>query len=124
MSENLDAIKRRVAKLLAIAKDGRGNIEEAAAAAAMAERIMRKYQLENIEEIEAHLKRGEDLATATSKATAKTNGTKIKKVPPWANMLGTAVSRFCGCGSRIIYIDDEVGFKFYGYKDDVELCKW
>ena len=41
-SPDLESILRRVRKLLAIAEDGRGDPNEAAAAAQQAERIMRK----------------------------------------------------------------------------------
>jgi hypothetical protein len=42
-----DALMRRLRKLLAIAEDSRGDPNECAAAAAQAERIMRKYQIEH-----------------------------------------------------------------------------
>lgn len=123
--DNLDRIKQRLAKLLAIAGDSRANINEAAAAAQQAESIMRKYQLDHSDAVMREVRSGQHLKTATSVASAKTNGTKVKKVPPWANLLGTAVSRFNNCGSRIVYTDSgDVGFKFYGYDNDVDLCKW
>lgn len=48
----LDAVIRRVQKLLAIAQDDRANEHEAAAAAAQAEKLMRKFQIDHTDFIE------------------------------------------------------------------------
>ena len=53
--ENLEGVMRRIQKLLAIANDGRGDPNEAASAAAMAEKMMRKYQLDNADIVAAVL---------------------------------------------------------------------
>jgi hypothetical protein len=123
--DNMDSIKRRIAKLLAIAEDNRANPEEAAAAAGMAEKIMRKFQLDHADLIMVELRKGEDMATADSVANAKTNKTLAKEVPPWASILATAVARFNHCGARVQkFSDGNVGVRFFGYKADAELCKW
>jgi hypothetical protein len=125
--DNLESIKRRIAKLLAIAEDDRANANEAAAAAAQAEKIMRKFQLEHADLITVELRKGEAMATADSVANAKTNKTIAKEVPPWASFLAVAVGRFNHCGARIAKTQDErkdVCVRFFGYEADVQLCKW
>jgi hypothetical protein len=125
--DNLESVKRRIAKLLAIAEDDRANPEEAAAAAGMAEKIMRKYQLDHAEILMVELRKGEAMATADSVANAKTNKTAAKEVPPWASFVAVAVGRFNHCGARIARTDDdrkEACVRFFGYEADVQLCKW
>ena len=61
--EDKDSILRRIQKLLAIAGDDRADPNEAAAAAGMAEKVMRKYQIDHAELIMNGLKQGHDLST-------------------------------------------------------------
>lgn len=123
-TENLDSVMRRIAKLLAIAQDDRANPAEAAAAAGMAERIMRKYQLEHSDLIIQELKSGNDLSTEDCVASAKTNGTKVVSVPVWANWMATQVAKLNSCGARIVTTaSGDVGFRFFGYTADVQVAK-
>lgn len=123
--ENKEAVLRRVQKLLAIAGDDRANPNEAAAAAGMAEKIMRKYQIEHSDVIISALKIGDDLGMSESVASAKTNGTKIKVAPPWVNMLAVAVGRFNDCGVRIgRNAEGNASCRFYGFTADVQVAKW
>jgi len=125
MSDNLESVMRRVQKLLAIAQDDRANPNEAAAAAGMAERIMRKYQLEESDIIIRDIKAGTDLETADCITSAKTNGTKVETVPLWASWIATLVSAFNDCGARIVRNDNsEEVVRFFGYKGDVQLAKY
>ena len=94
--ENKESILRRIQKLLAIASDDRADPNEAAAAAGMAEKVMRKYQIDHAELIMTSLKQGHDLGTEDVIASAKTNGTKVLKVPAWAGWIAVAVSRSSG----------------------------
>jgi len=124
-TENLDSVMRRIAKLLAIAQDDRANPAEAAAAAGMAERIMRKYQLEHSDIIIQDLKTGDALDTADCVASAKTNGTKVVDVPVWANWMATKVAQLNSCGARIVMTaSGDKGFRFYGYVADVQVAKY
>jgi hypothetical protein len=123
--ENLDSVMRRIAKLLAIAQDDRANPAEAAAAAGMAKRIMRKYQLDHSDIIIQELKSGDALETADCVASAKTNGTKVIDVPVWANWMATQVAALNSCGARIILTaSGDKGFRFYGYAGDVQVAKY
>lgn len=125
MSDNLDSIMRRVQKLLAIAQDDRANPNEAAAAAGMAERIMRKYQIDHSELIIKELKAGADLETSECLCTAKTNGTKVESVPLWASWMASAVADFNDCGAQIATNNkQEKIVRFYGYAGDVQVAKY
>ena len=123
--ENLDSVMRRIQKLLAIANDDRADPNEAAAAASMAEKVMRKYQLEHADVIMASLLKGDDLATAEVVATAKTNGTKVKQVPLWANWLAVKVAEFNDVGARLgTTKGGEACVRFYGFSSDVQVAEW
>lgn len=124
-AENLESVKRRVQKLLAIAEHERSDPNEAAAAAGMAEKIMRKYQLDYADVIMAALKKGDDLSTEDIVCTAKTNGTKTRTVSPWVGMLAVAVAELNECGCKMgwtPYI--EACVRFFGYTADVQLATW
>lgn len=122
-----DAVMRRVQKLLAIAQDDRANPHEAASAAAMAEKIMRKYQLDHAEVIMTKIKAGEDMETVEVVCSAKTNGTRVKVVPPWAQELAIQIAKLTDTGCRIGV--QRTGqchacVRFYGYSSDVKLAAW
>lgn len=124
-AENLESVKRRVQKLLAIAEHERSDPNEAAAAAGMAEKIMRKYQLDYADVIMAALKKGDDLSTEDIVCTAKTNGTKTARVTPWVGMLAVAVARLNECGCKESLTSDfEACVRFFGYTADVQLASW
>lgn len=124
-NENMEGVLRRIEKLLAIAQDDRTNPNEAAAAAAMAEKTMRKYQLAHADVILASIKRKEDLVFADYVATAKTNGTQVKKVPLWAGFLATAIARLHDCGSRqSTGGTKDAAVRFYGFAADVKVAVW
>lgn len=124
-TENLDNVMRRVQKLLAIANDGRGSPEEAAAAAGMAERIMAKYQIEHADLVKKDLATGSNMETVNVVVTAKTNGTKVKAVPAWADMLAYAVSMLHDVGAaKAFTLEGEMCVRYYGYSADVKVAAW
>jgi len=124
-AENLESVKRRVQKLLAIAEHERSDPNEAAAAAGMAEKIMRKYQLDYADVIMAALKKGDDLSTEDIVCTAKTNGTKTKVVSTWVGMIAVAVAELTECGCRASWTEEfEACVRFFGYTADVQLASW
>ena len=124
--ENLDAILRRVQKLLAIAQDDRANPAEAAAAASMAEKVMRKYQLENADVLMATMRSGDGMVQEDCIATAKTNGTRVAKVPLWASWLAVTVSKLNSVGARMNrhHKTGEACIRFYGFAADVAVSVW
>lgn len=123
--ENLEAVMRRIAKLLAIAQDDRADPAEAAAAAGMAERIMRKYQLENSDILIAQLKAGDGMAIGDCVATAKTNGTKVIQTPLWAQQLAVNVAKLNELNVIMARsANGESVIRFRGFKSDVEVGRY
>lgn len=119
MDENLDAICRRIKKLLAIAADHRGSPEEAAAAAGMAQRIMAKYQLEHQDILIAELKTSDNFGEAEH--VAPTFGRRSKLGNRWYGALVVAVVKANDCHCE--WIDSTAGqIKLYGVKSDVEVA--
>jgi len=124
-TENLESVIRRVQKLLAIAEHERSDPNEAAAAAGMAEKIMRKYQLDYSAVIITALKRGDDLSTEDIVCSAKTNGTKTLVVAPWIGYLAIAIANLNECHVKQGWTsDDEACLRFMGYTADVQLSRW
>lgn len=124
-AENLDSVMRRVQKLLAIAGDDRANSAEAAAAAAMAEKIMRKYQLDHIDVMRKDFAQQENFETVDASAVMKRSAHKPYKVPLWAQWLAVAVARLHDCELKL-HTTAELGacVRFYGYKADVKVAGW
>lgn len=121
----MENMMRRIKKLLNIANDNRADPNEAAAAAAMAERIMRKHQIELGDVLLQDLNKMDSMATEETIATAKTNGTPVKRVPSWASRMAVLVRELYDCGAIVVTMaDGQKGIRFYGYKQDVQLCRW
>jgi hypothetical protein len=121
MNTELESILRRINKLLAIASDTRADANEAAAAASMAEKIMRKYQIEHSDLILSEVKN--DLVAETTVASAKTNGTKVKKIPLWADWMALAVAQLNDCGGRKYPTPSgDLGIQYCGYSADVQVA--
>jgi hypothetical protein len=120
--ENLDSVMRRIAKLLAIAGDDRANPEEASAAAGMAERIMREYQLEHADVIVASLKAGNDMAEGDCVAAPNTNETAHPEVPTWASILALQIAKANDCRCKIPRPDKVAVVRFYGFDADVKVA--
>lgn len=123
--EDLAGVMRRIEKLLAIAGDSRANPNEAASAAGMAERIMRKYQIEHAEVIATSLKAGVDLDSIDVIATAKTNGSPVLRTAPWAGWIAVKVATLNECGARAGFTPDgEACVRFFGLHADVKVAAW
>lgn len=123
---DLTGVMRRIEKLLAIAGDARANPAEASAAAAMAERIMRKHQLEHADIVRAELQRKENFDTNDQCVVMKKGqGHRPTKVPVWAQWLATKVAKMHDCEVRLAY-NSELGacVRFFGFKSDVQVCGW
>jgi hypothetical protein len=126
--EDLSGVMRRVAKLLAIAEDPRANPNEAAAAAGQAEKIMRKYQIENADVIRASLDRGTATmgmrrVRALMKRDNSVKGHRPQKVPPWAWWLAFRIAKLNDCELRFDWQPlDGAGILFCGFEADTEVC--
>lgn len=126
-----DATLRRIQKLLAIAADSRGDPAETAAAAAMAEKMMRKFNLDSAELQRAALKRdpGAEMVTMRVRANMKrddANRTPLKRAPKWAGYIGFEVAQLHDVHVRYA-IDHALGgavVEFCGVKADVQVAAW
>ena len=126
MSEDLQAVMRRIQKLLAIAGDDRADSNEAAAAASMAEKIMRKYELEHADVVRAEFKSAANFDTIDACVVMKKGkGHRPLKSPQWAQWLAVAVARMHDCEVKQAYNSDlGACVRFFGYKSDVQVCAW
>lgn len=129
MEENrgdLDAVMRRIEKLLALAGDSRANPNEAAAAAAMAERVMAKYQIEIADVIIAKMKSGEGMGGEDIIPTLADWPEPLLRVPKWASLLATKVARFTETRGWLNRTKTAKGYeaclRFSGFKPDVMLA--
>lgn len=122
MNDNLTPILRRVQKLLAIANDTRANPAEAAAAAAQAEKIMRKFQIDQADVTQAELLRAENFGEdAVPSALAK----RAESWPLWATTLALAVAKLHDCQVRKGYSRATgATIKFVGFKADTQVAAW
>lgn len=77
-------VMRRIVKLLAMSKDT-SSPNEAAVAAGMAERLMRKYQIEHSDVLLSDMEQG-----GVSRSTFDN---RTKTIPPWVNILAVGVAR-------------------------------
>lgn len=127
--ENMDSILRRVKKLLAMAEDGRGNPEEAAAAASMAAKIMRKFQLEHSDVIISDLNKGEGMSEDWIVGTSSTDG-RAKTVPGWVQWMAVALAKVHDLRvslTRVPAGQPKAGdgcIRFAGFSSDVQVASW
>ncbi|MEO8298758.1 MAG: DUF2786 domain-containing protein [Burkholderiales bacterium] len=121
---DLQAVMRRVQKLLAIAADGRANPAEAAAAARMAERIMRKYQLEHADVIAEQLKSSDSLNEAQAKSSLSSNDGGTSRVPMWAQNIASRVGPFLDCKTNILFTPTGRRLNYMGFRADVTVAVW
>lgn len=128
MQENMEGTLRRVQKLLAIAQDDRANPQEAAAAAQMAEKIMRKYQIDHSQFIQQELKSGKAMKVMATSANMKRDDPsrpRLTKNPSWAGWLAYRVAKLNDCETRFGW-DNAKGatVEFFGYDSDVQVSTW
>ena len=123
---NLEGVMRRVRKLLAIAEDHRADPAEAAAAAGMAERIMRKFQLDHADVITASLKRGTDTDFAEEFCSAGSlpEG-RVDSYNAWAGWLSVRVAQLYDCQVRYARTEKHgASLRFSGYASDVTVARF
>jgi len=125
-NQDLDSVMRRIKKLLAIAEDARADANEASAAAGMAERIMRKYQLEHADIIEAELKRGGVESFASEDIGLSLNPeARTEQASGWAGILAVAVAELHDCQVRYVttYKYGKT-LRFSGYAADAKMARF
>ena len=129
MSQELDGVLRRIQKLLDMANDGRGNANEAAAAAAQAEKLMRRFNIDHAELLRAEMRKGgAAFATRECSANMKRGDPKrppVKRVPLWAQWLSIRVADLHDCRARLVTCSGEGAMiQFCGTRIDVEVAGW
>lgn len=116
---------RRVRKLLAIAQDGRGDPNECAAAARMAESIMRKYEIEHADVISAELKNaGSDAFDTCDIGAGMDVNWKVRTASGWVGWLGVAIAELYDCQARYGQVNGYKTIRFSGYRTDVQMAKF
>ncbi len=122
--ENLESVMRRIKKLLAIAEDSRGDPNECAAAARMAESIMRKFQIEHADVISVELQREDALSSVDIGATMDMER-RAKEASGWAGILAVPVAELFDAQARYAYTPEKGRtIRFSGYKTDVQMCRF
>jgi hypothetical protein len=120
---NLESTMRRVRKLLAIAEDSRGDPNECAAAARMAESIMRKYQIEHADVIAAELQTADAFDSADVGSSLDPEAAS-KESSGWAGILAVYVADLYDCQARFERTPHYgKTIRFSGYKVDVEVAR-
>ena len=119
------SVLRRVAKLLAIASDERADANEAAAAAGMAERVMRRFQIEHADVIEAELLRAGDGAFGDEYCGTSLNPeTSSERRSGWTGNISIGVAELYGCQSRIRWTPQYgTSIRFSGYAADAAMAR-
>lgn len=127
MSSSDDRAKalEKVRKLLAMAGDGRGNTNEAEAAARQAAALMAKF---NIESAEAQLKDlcsdEPDLDQALVYPSYYGDTVRTKTLPAWAGILAVGVARLTQTKVDGYKKDGYAVARFSGYRTDVVFAEW
>jgi Protein of unknown function (DUF2786) len=122
---NTEAVVKRVAKLLSIA-GGTGNAREAAAAAGMAERVMRKYQIEHADVIAQEMKAGgaDQFGSEDVGSTLNTDG-RSTSAAGWAGTLACSVADLHSCQARYMRTEKHgKAIRFSGYKSDAQCARY
>ncbi len=110
--DNLDKIKDRIAKLLAMAEDA-SSPEEAAIAAKRARALMDKHQ---ISETDITQVKAESFGALAA-------GQAYKYMPTWKNILGVAVARYNDCQAHKVSVGgSKLKMHFLGFAEDVAMA--
>ena len=117
----------KVRKLLAMARDGRGNANEEETAMRQANKLMAEYGIAEAECDMAAINAGEmsfGEAQCGPDGKAPGQGKVYRSCPTWAGVLGVGVARFTD--TVIIRRDTQHGqmFVFQGECEDVLLARW
>jgi len=114
---------RRIQKLLAIANDARGDANECAAAAEMANKLMRKYNIDHADLLTAKIKNQEQAFKVLLKPIDPKKPTS--KTPSWAGFLGFRIAKLFDCEVRFER-SKSMGecMAFFGTDEDTQVCGW
>lgn len=121
-------VMRRIQKLLNIANDGRGDPNEAAAAAGQAEKLMRKFNIEHADLLMKEIARGAGkFATFKCSANMKRDDPKrprLQRNPSWASWLAYEVAKLNDCEIRQFMDHRGAVLGFLGFESDAQVAGW
>src|SRR5574343_408338 len=120
---NYEDAKKKAQKLMAMAKDQRGNENEAERALAQAESLMRKFGIEAGELTESAASK--DFDWGSDFAPYGWGGRPAKSTPKWAQYIATGVAVFTDTIARL-HVSRELGHGvgFYGERSDTIFAAW
>lgn len=117
----------KVRKLLAMARDGRGNEQEAETAMRQANKLMAEFGIAEAEADLAAMDQGEMVfgeCQSTPEGRAPENGKVHRQIPLWVSTLSIGVARFCD--AVVIRRGGVYGeiLVFRGEREDVLFARW
>ncbi len=121
-NNDMQRVMQRIKKMLALA-DNNPSAEEAAVAAAMAEKLLRKYNLDHADVLMTELNEDSVVAHDTGVAYAR-------DVPPWVGSIIVATAQLHDCEARYDHFRKEGkrstyhSVTFLGEKSDVIVATW
>lgn len=118
-SEQLEKVKDKIEKLLRLANNN-PNVEEAAAAAKQAQRLMTKY---SIEQATVRLDEEDgDSADRSFEVVGKVTVASGKRLSSWRTVLATVIARHNRCRVLIVKCGGFSEMQFVGMHSDTTLC--
>jgi len=115
----------KVRKLLAMARDGRGNANEEETAMRHASRLMAEYGISEADADMAAINAGEMIfGETTARADGRETGKPLRSCPAWAGTLAVGCARFCDAVVRRKMTAAGEVLVFQGERDDVLLARW
>lgn len=125
MSTDRSKALSKIQKLLKMAKDGRGNANEAETALRQAQSLMNKF---NIDDAEASLHDLRNDPDAIAQAWCKAGYGKqafLRRMPRWSGVLALGVGRLYECRTKAIWSEGQgLGVMFGGFKPDMQVAVW
>lgn len=122
MSADLESIKDRIRKILAMAEDGRGNPNEAATAARMAAKLMEKYNLERADVLRQEAASGQGMGIEVVFLKRSDGKRVVRHIPDWVQWYAIHAARLNDCFIRIGFLKDDAGrqeaIKVHGFDGD------
>lgn len=121
-----DEALEKVRKLLAMANDGRGNVEEASVAAGQAAKLMAKFAIDSAETMLQNMDEeelAEEWVRAAGHAGAKEHS--YKTVPLWCQWVAVGVGRLFDCKVDLRTLPNKgAGVRFCGFRTDTTVATW
>lgn len=115
----------KIRKLLAMARDGRGNENEAAIAAGQAEKMMRHYQIEAADVVLEEIQREDAFDRGMENVSFEgIAGHRPKQVPSWVGFIALGCGELFTCKVDIVDTPQGLKVRFSGYQLDVVMARW